>query len=201
MMSGKPPCAAAAIRNREAILLQLQRKLPPTGTVLEIASGTGQHVAYFAEALPLLEWQPSDLEPNAGGAIRAYVREAGVNNVADPLELDVVRRPWPVTEADAVLCINMIHIAPWEATPALLAGAADVLRPGSMLHLYGPFMRSGKHTAPSNAAFDASLRERDARWGLRDLDVVAAQAAEYGFGPPDVVEMPTNNLFVSFVHS
>ncbi len=187
----------AAERNRQPILEQLQRVLPASGTVLEIASGSGQHIAYFAAALPHLEWQPTDLDP-AAESIRGYVSQAGLTNVRGPLQLDVTRHPWPAERADAVFCANMIHVAPWEATPGLLRGAAKLLSPGAMLHLYGPFMRGGRHSAPSNAAFDAELRERDPSWGVRDLDRVAAHAADAGFGPPEAVEMPANNLFVCF---
>ncbi len=137
----------AAERNRQPILDQLAGKLPASGTVLEVASGSGQHVAWFAAALPQLEWQPSDIDDRLFESVRARINASGLGNVAAPIELDVTHRPWPVTQADAVLCINMIHIAPWDATLGLLEGAATVLSSGSMLHLYGPFSQAGQHTA------------------------------------------------------
>lgn len=197
-MEEEPLFYPATERNRGPILEQLRKRLPQSGTVLEIASGSGQHVAYFAEALPHLDWQPTDIDPKLFGSIRAHVSNAGLSNVADPIELDVTRRPWPIEKADVVLCSNMIHISPWEATLGLLAGAADVLPNNGSLYLYGPFQIGGEHTAPSNEEFDASLKARDPSWGVRDLDDVAERAADCGFGLPEVVEMPTNNLFVSF---
>ena len=187
--------APAAERNQGPILAVLRRALPPAGLVLEIASGTGQHVAHFAAALPELDWQPSEADPAFHDSIRAWTAAAALTNVRPPLAFDV-RQPWPVTHADAVLCINMIHIAPWAATQALLDGAAGVLSPGGVLFLYGPFRRSGRHTAPNNAAFDAQLRGADPDWGVRDLEAVAALAE--GFDMKEVVEMPANNLSVVF---
>jgi SAM-dependent methyltransferase len=186
--------AAAAERNKEAILEVLQRVLPPGGLVLEIGSGTGQHVAHFARALPELEWLPSDPDPDHLESIRAWVE--GLANVREPLDLDVCRKPWPIVRANAVLCSNMIHVAPWAAAEALVAGAGEVLGAGGVLFLYGPFRRLGRHTAPSNEAFDASLRTSDPQWGVRDLEAVETVAAAAGFGLEEVVEMPANNLSV-----
>ena len=188
----------AAERNREPILEQLRPRLPESGVVLEIASGTGQHVAWFASALPTLRWQPSDLDAALFPSVGGYVAAAGIDNVLDPVELDVTRQPWSIDSADAIYCANMIHIAPWEACEGLIAGAGQLLDPGSMLHLYGPFRRDGRHTAPSNEAFDASLRARDPRWGIRDLELVVDLAANAGLETAGAVEMPANNLFVSF---
>jgi SAM-dependent methyltransferase len=164
--------------------------------VLEIASGTGQHVVHFARALPALVWQPTDPDPELRAAISARVAAAALENLFPPLPLDVLDPSWPVSAAAAVLCINMIHISSSAATPALLRGAARVLGGGGPLILYGPFKRAGRHTAPSNEAFDASLRARNADWGVRDLDDVAACARDHGFELADVVAMPANNLTV-----
>ena len=189
--------APAAERNQGPILDVLRRSLPATGLVLEIASGTGQHVAHFAAALPDLEWQPSEADPAFHDSIRAWTADAALTNVRPPLAFDV-RGPWPIMHADAVLCINMIHIAPWAAAQALIDGAAGVLPTGGVLFLYGPFRRGGRHTAASNAAFDAQLRGADPDWGVRDLEAVAALAEAAGFDITEVVEMPANNLGVVF---
>ena len=191
----------AAERNKQPILEVLVARLPPSGTVLEVASGTGQHVAHFARALPRLRWQPSDSDADLRAAAAARIAAAGLDNVLTPLALDACAETWPVTSADAVVCINMIHIAPWDATIGLMRGAARVLRPGSPLFLYGPFRRDGRHTAPSNEAFDSALRARDPSWGVRDLGDVAACAREHGFELSEVVEMPANNLTVVFVRA
>jgi len=187
--------APAAERNQDPILAVLQRALPQAGLVLEIASGTGQHVAHFAAALPDLAWQPSEADAAFHPSIRAWTRAEGLSNVRMPLAFDV-RLPWPVTRADAVLCINMIHIAPWSASQALVDGAGAILPPRGMLFLYGPFRRFGRHTAASNAAFDAQLRGIDPDWGVRDLEAVVALAGDAGFGLREVVEMPANNFSV-----
>ena len=190
--------AGATERNREPILEVLRRVLPAEGLVLEIASGTGQHVAYFARAMPALKWQPSDPSAPHRDSIRAWVRAAAVENVADPVALDVESWPWPVTRADAILNINMIHIAPWSAAVALFQGASHVLPAGGALFLYGPFKRGGAHTAESNQRFDERLRGEDPRWGVRDLEEVAAVAAQSGFEAPEIVAMPANNLSLIF---
>jgi SAM-dependent methyltransferase len=169
--------------------------------VLEIASGTGQHAAFFARAFPGLRWQPSDPSPAHRDSIRAWAAAAEADNLAEPLDLDVERRPWPVDRADAILNINMIHIAPWSAAIALFDGAAQVLPPSSVLYLYGPFKRDGQHTAESNQHFDERLRAEDPRWGVRDLDDVTALALAAGFGAPEVVPMPANNLSIVFRRS
>jgi SAM-dependent methyltransferase len=185
-------------RNKEPILEVLRRVLPERGTVLEIASGTGQHVVHFAAALPGLAWQPSDPGPRHRASIAARLEAARLPNVAPPLDLDVRLHPWPVSHADALVCINMIHIAPWEATLALLAGGAEVLAGGGLLYLYGPFRREGRHTAPSNEAFDEGLRQQDPAWGVRNLEDVVEAAERQGFGLEQVVPMPANNLSVLF---
>jgi SAM-dependent methyltransferase len=193
--------AAAAERNREPILAVLRRVLPATGLVLEIASGTGQHAAFFAAALPGLRWQPSDPLPAHRDSIRAWAAAAGVDNLAEPLDLDVERPPWPIDRADAIVNINMIHIAPWPAAIALFEGAARVLSPSGVLCLYGPFKRDGRHTAESNQRFDERLRAEDPRWGVRDQGDVAAIASAAGFGAPEVVAMPANNFSLVFRRS
>ena len=175
--------------------------LPARGLVLEIASGTGEHAAAFARALPALEFQPSDIDPESLASISAWRRHTGAANLRAPVRLDVHELPWALPGAaavDAVLCINMIHIAPWSACLALLDGAAARLAPGGPLILYGPYREGGVHTAPSNESFDASLRERDASWGVRDLDEVAAQASARGLALEEVVAMPANNRTVVF---
>jgi SAM-dependent methyltransferase len=185
-------------RNKEPILEVLRRVLPGRGLVLEVASGTGQHAAHFAAALPDLIWQPSDPDADMHPSIAAWAAAAGAANVRPALLLDVRSRPWPLEAADAVVCINMIHIAPWAAAVHLVDGAARLLGAGAPLVLYGPYRREGRHTAPSNEAFDADLRRRNPEWGVRDLDAVAALAAENGFALHEVIEMPTNNLTVVF---
>jgi hypothetical protein len=191
----------AAERNKQPILEVLTTVLPRSGTVLEIASGTGQHVVHFARALPALVWQPTDADPELRAAAAARIAAAALDNLLPPLALDVLDSSWPVTEAGAVLCINMIHISPWAATPALLRGAARLLGARAPLVLYGPFKRAGRHTAPSNEAFDASLRARNADWGVRDLDDVAEHARAQGFELADVVTMPANNFMVIFARA
>lgn len=190
--------SSAAERNKEPILEVLRRVLPPEGLVLEIASGSGQHVVHFAAALPALRWQPSEMDPELRRSIAARVAAAGLKNAAPPIELDVERLPWPVEVADAVIAINLIHIAPWSAAEALVQGARRVLPRGGMLYLYGPYRRFGAHTAPSNERFDASLRAQDPRWGVRDMEAVVELAAGAGFALEETVAMPANNFSLVF---
>jgi SAM-dependent methyltransferase len=191
--------APATQRNRGPILEVLMRLLPSDGTVLEIASGTGEHAAWFAQHLRPLVWQPSDADPEMRASIDAHARAQGVRTIQPAIELDVRRAPWPVRHADAVVCINLIHIAPWAAAQGLFQGAAALLPAGAPLLLYGPFKRGGQHTADSNASFDVSLRANDPSWGVRDLDDVDALAASHGFQPSEVVAMPANNLTVAYL--
>ncbi len=186
----------AANRNRGPILAVLARVLPTEGTVLEIASGSGQHVVFFADALPALRFVPSDPDPSARDSIEAHRAEAGLANVEAALALDVRETPWPIATCDAVVAINMVHISPWEATLALLDGAAARLPAGGPLVLYGPYRVGGVHTAESNARFDEGLRARDPAWGVRDLEAVLAAAAERGLVESERVAMPANNLTV-----
>jgi len=185
-------------RNREPILAVLRRYLPSRGLVLEVASGSGEHAAYFAQSFPALSWQPSDPDPQALASIAAHRADASLPNLLAPLLLDVTAAPWPIERADVVMCNNMIHIAPWVACEGLIAGAARVLPAGGMLYLYGPYKIDGRHTAPSNAEFDARLRSQNAAWGIRDLADVGQLAERHGFGPAETVPMPANNLSVIF---
>jgi len=186
--------APATLRNRDALLEALRGVLPATGMVLEVASGTGEHALHVAGALPDLTWQPSDPSEEARASIDAWTH--GVPNIRAALALDAGAWPWPIAVADALLCVNMIHIAPWSVCLGLLRGARAILAPGAALVLYGPFLRAGVATAPGNLEFDASLRESDPAWGIRALEDVAAAAD--GFTLDRVMEMPANNLTVVF---
>ena len=190
--------APAATRNRGPILNVLGSILPLSGPVLEVASGTGEHVVHFARAFPMLTWRPSDPSKEARRSISAWIAAEGLENVRPPLDLDAACDSWPIDRAAAVVCINMIHINPWASTEGLMRGAGRILDAGALLYLYGPFRQSTKALAPSNAAFDEDLRSRDPRWGLRYLDEVAACAGYHGFALDRVVEMPANNLSVIF---
>jgi cyclopropane fatty-acyl-phospholipid synthase-like methyltransferase len=187
--------APSALRNREAILQVLRVQLPAAGRVLEIASGTGEHVAYFAAAMPGLRFHPSDPDPERRASIDSWTD--GLENVERAIDLDVTRN-WPDLHFNAVICINMIHIAPWESAEALVAGAAKQLLPRGKLVLYGPFKQDGAHTAPSNADFDADLRSRNDAWGIRDMLEVSALAARFGFTLPEKTVMPANNMCLIF---
>ena len=193
--------APAATRNRGPILDVLGSILPSSGTVLEVASGTGEHVVHFARAFPMLEWQPSDPSREARHSIDAWIAAEGLENVRSPLDLDAASDSWPIDHAAAMVCINMIHISPWASTEGLMLGANRILDAGAPLYLYGPFRRATRPIEPSNAAFDEILRSRDPRWGLRDLDEVTASADYHGFVLDRVAEMPANNLSVIFRRS
>jgi hypothetical protein len=186
----------AGERNKRPIAEVLASVLPPTGLVFEVASGTGQHALHFAQAFPSLDWQPSEPDVEYYARLTARVTSAALPNLRAPLAFDVHEPKTPLARADAVVCINMIHIAPWSACGALLRHASALLAPGAPLVLYGPFMRDGLHTAPSNAEFDKSLRARNATWGVRDLTDVDAVARGYGFELALTVAMPANNLSV-----
>lgn len=188
--------APATARNRDPILAVLREVLPASGLVLEVASGTGEHVRCFAEALPQLDWQPSDPDPDARTSIAAWCE--GLPNVRPPLRLDAAAAEWPIQRADAVVCINMVHISQWSSTEGLLAGAARILPTGAPLYLYGPYRRIGVPTAPSNEAFDASLKAGDPAWGLRQLEDVTELAEANGIAFEVLVEMPANNLSLVF---
>ncbi|MCG8543881.1 MAG: class I SAM-dependent methyltransferase [Alphaproteobacteria bacterium] len=188
----------ATAKNRAPIRDALTEILPDSGLVLEVASGSGEHVAYFAPAFPSLEWQPTDRDPALFASIVAHCADGGAGNVRPPVRLDVTETPWPITRADAVIAVNLIHIAPWRAAEHLIEGAGAILSSGGPLVLYGPFQRGGRHTAPSNEAFDHALKRENPDWGVRDLDTVAAAADRCGLTLDRAIEMPANNLTVAF---
>ena len=191
----------AAARNQEPILDVLHLILPETGNVVEIASGTGQHVVAFAAAFPGLSWQPSDPDPAALASIAGRVAQAGLANLHPPLDLDVTKPGWDTAIAepvDAIVCINLLHIAPWRACEGLMRGARRVLRPSGIIYLYGAYIQDGHHTAPSNVAFDRDLRRQNPEWGVRDLTQVVDCAKRNALRLESVVEMPANNLSVVF---
>jgi SAM-dependent methyltransferase len=190
--------SSSAERNKGPITDVLERVLPESGSVLEVSSGTGQHVVHFARAMPHLVWQPSERDADCLRSISAWLAMARLENVKAPLHLDVHDEAWPVAQADGIVCINMIHIAPSSATDALFRGAATVIKSGGLLVLYGPFRRSGQHTSPSNEAFDRMLRTQNPEWGVRDLEEVARIAEREGFDLQELCEMPANNLTVIF---
>ena len=195
--------APATERNREAILSVLQNYLPNQGTVLEIASGTGQHAVFFAQQLTSRFWLPTDLDPTNIASIAAWQGEADAANLLLPHQLDVRDPAWLIdcdlpAPISAIVNINMLHISPWSCCEALFAGAAEVLNQSGVVIIYGPFKQDGLHTAPSNAAFDEQLRSQDSAWGVRDLKAVVDIAVEQGFDCQNVIEMPVNNLSVVF---
>ncbi len=193
--------APSTARNREPILAVLQRALPPKARVLEVAAGSGEHAIFFARAMPGWNWTASDPDPDACASIAAWVEAERLPNLAPPHGIDAASPVWGVEgEApfDALVCINMIHIAPWEATLGLLAGAERILRSGSVLYTYGAYKRGGAHTAASNEAFDVWLKQRDARFGVRDLETVEAAACARGFTLREIVDMPANNSSLVF---
>ena len=188
----------SALRNRGPISDVLCTVLPESGTVLEIASGSGEHITHFATLFPALSWQPSDPSAEARASILEWSEAEGVANVLPPLDLDAAGETWPIDHADAIISINMVHISPWQATLGLLKGAGRLLPQGSTLFLYGPYRRQGQPFAPSNEAFDASLRARNPAWGIRLLEDVADAAEQSGLVMTTTVEMPANNLSVVF---
>jgi hypothetical protein len=188
--------APAALRNREPIAEVLREWLPKSGVVLEIASGTGEHAPFFAECFPELEWQPSDLHPDALASIAAWRAAVELPNLREPLAVDAGAPAWPIEHADAVLSINMVHISPWHSALGLLDGAARLLSPGDPLILYGPWLIDGVAAAPSNLAFDADLKRRDPNWGLRVVEDFAAAARERGLERVETRAMPANNLML-----
>lgn len=203
--------APATARNRKPILDVLRAVLPQRGRVLEIAAGSGEHAVYFAGALPGIIWQPTDTDPDCLASIDAWAAEAGLANLRPASRLDVVDGPWPAAKGDdldtapdsgtffdAMFCCNLVHIAPWAACEGLMAVAGRVLKPDGLLVLYGPFAVDGCHTAPTNAAFDASLRAQDPEWGVRDVADVAAEAARHGLELEQRIAMPANNFTLVF---
>ena len=188
----------AALRNRGPIAELLRPVLPQSGTVLELASGSGEHVIHFAGLFENLVWQPSDPSPEARVSIEHWVKAGSLNNVLPPLDIDASSHSWPVERADAMIAINMIHISPWPATQGLLAGAGRLLPSGAPLILYGPYRRDGQPLVPSNIEFDASLQARNPEWGIRLLEDVASLAEQSGLSLTSVTESPANNLGVVF---
>jgi cyclopropane fatty-acyl-phospholipid synthase-like methyltransferase len=198
-MTGARGFSPSAARNREPILAVLRRLLGEHARVLEIASGTGEHAVFAARAMPGASWQPSDPDAASRASIAAWTLHEGLTNVAPPLALDVRETDWGIRGPfDALVAINMIHIAPWDATQGLFAGAARVLAAGGIVFLYGPYKRCGRHTAPSNEAFEQWLKARDPAFGVRDLGEVEREAARRGFSLREVVPMPANNLSLVF---
>ena len=190
--------APAVSRNRKPIAEVLADWLPSAGTVLEVASGTGEHAVWFAERFPNLTWQPSDTHPDAQASIDAWRKASGLSNIAEPLTINASSRDWPIERANAVLNINMAHISPWAASLGLIAGAAGVLPEGGPLILYGPWLKGDIETAASNVAFDADLKARDPQWGLRRVEDFAAAASVQGFELAEWRQMPANNLMLLF---
>ncbi len=190
--------APATLRNRDPIAAVLAEELPQSGLLLEVAAGTGEHAAFFAPRFPQLIWQPSDPDADALASIEAWRRDADAANLRAPLHLDAAASDWPIHAADAILCINMIHISPPQASIGLMAGAGRLLSAGAPLILYGPFLEPDVETAASNLAFDASLKSRDGRWGLRDIGWVDDLAAAAGLSRNRRVAMPANNLVLVY---
>ncbi len=191
--------APSAARNREPIFSVLRPLLPEQGVVLEVASGSGEHITGLAqESSSALVFQPSDPDPDARHSIDAWTSELGLTNVNPALTLDAASGVWPIARANVTFCINMIHIAPWQATEGLFQGADRILSDGGVLFTYGPYRRRGVHTSPGNEAFDIDLRQRNPSWGIRDVEAVAKLAGECGFAEPEIIEMPANNLSLVF---
>jgi cyclopropane fatty-acyl-phospholipid synthase-like methyltransferase len=190
-------------RNRDVILDVLRRVLPPRAHVLELASGSGEHAVHIAKALPEITWQPSDPDEAARASIAAWIAAEGLTNVRPPLDIDVSASVWGLEGQafDALVAINMIHISPWEATLGLMAGAGRLLGAGGVLHTYGAYKRGGRHTSPSNDAFEGWLKQRDERYGVRDLEAVEEAARAQGLRLREIIEMPANNLSLVFDRS
>ncbi len=193
--------APATARNRDAILEVLQPELKPGDRVLEVGSGTGEHIVHFAQSLPQVHWQPSEADASQLPSIAAWIQHARLPNVAEPRHFDAALHAWPSEEFNAVLCINVVHYTPWQTVPALMAGAARALKPHGFLYTYGAYRREGQHTSPSNEAFDHWLRERDPRFGVRNLEDVAEIAREHGLELETIRAMPANNFSLIFRRS
>ena len=191
--------APATARNRTFILDVLRRVLPTSGTVLEIGSGSGEHIVFFAQHLKGLTWQPSELTEHALPSIQAWIEHSGVDNVLAPVRLDVNAADWHTNALVAIFCCNVIHYSPWHSTQALLEGAARRLPPQGVLYCYGPYRRNGQNTSPSNETFDAWLKQRNPEFGVRDVESVQALAATHGLVLSEVIEMPANNLSLVFI--
>jgi SAM-dependent methyltransferase len=188
----------ATARNRQPIADVLRDRLPAGAVVLEIASGSGEHAVFLARQLERVTWQPSDVDAEARASVDAWRRAETVEAVLPAVALDAAAEAWPIDRADAVVCINMVHISPWSATLGLLRGAGRILEPGGLLYLYGPYRIDGRPTAPSNESFDASLKARNPQWGLRRLEDVVAAAAAHCLRLEEVIDMPANNISILF---
>jgi len=191
---GEQRHAPATMRNRDAIVDILRAILPDQGTILEIASGTGEHIVYFGLQFPNLTFQPSDPDPACCQSIAAWTKREAVANVLPPKQLDAQATEWSIPKPAAILCINMVHISPWESSIGLFEKAGELLDPGAPLYLYGPYLRVDVETAPGNLAFERSLKSRDLRWGLRDVADMDALAVQNGFARESLIEMPSNNI-------
>jgi len=206
--------APATERNRQPILEVLQQVIPQTGDILEIASGTGEHACFFAPYFPNQQWIPSDPDPLLRLSIEAWRQDCTSNNLQTPLEINVTLPNWDETidpsaiakrhcviaDIGAIIAINLIHISPWSACQGLIAGAGKILQSGGILYLYGPYKQQGKHTAPSNEAFDQSLQFRNPDWGVRNLEDVVELAEKYQLNLHKIIPMPANNLSLIFQH-
>ena len=192
--------APAAARNSEPLAEVLAEELPDRGLVLEVASGSGEHAVFLARQFPALEWQPSDVDLEALASVDAWAAEAAVANLRPAIALDAAQANWPIAAADAVLCVNMVHISPWSAAVGLFTGAGRILASGASLVLYGPFIEPGRETAPSNLAFDQSLKQRNSEWGLRSTADLDALAADHGLRRTARHAMPANNLVLVYRH-
>ena len=194
-------CSPSAARNLAPILEVFKRVLPAHSAVLEIGCGTGEHAVHFAGAMPNLTWRPSDPDSDARASTASWIKFTGLSNVLPPVDIDVCAKAWGAEQTapfDAIVSLNMVHISPWAASLALFAGARRLLRGGGLLFLYGPFMRDGVHTAPSNAAFDASLKARNPSWGLRDIADLERVGESSGLSLHETIEMPANNMSLVF---
>ncbi len=189
---------ASATRNREPILEVLRRAFPPVGMALELASGTGQHAWYFAKHLPRLIWQPSERDEGSFASITSWRHHDPVDNLLEPMRLDVTEDDWPVEPVQGMFCANLLHIAPWEVTEGLMRGAGRTLAPAGVLVTYGAYRIGGQHTTRSNQAFDEDLRARNPAWGVRDLEAVTGRAEAAGLSFVELVSMPSNNFCVVF---
>jgi len=201
MSNPEPRHAPATMRNRDAIVAVLRDVLPSTGRILEVASGTGEHAVYFGQQFPDLSFQPSDPDPANLESITAWTNRENVSNVLSPLPLNALTSDWDIDQPAAILCINMIHIAPWEATIGLFNNAAELLRPSAPLYLYGPYFRKGVETAQGNLDFERSLKSRNLQWGIRDVADIDALAAQSGFKRQNLIEMPANNISLIYHRS
>ena len=198
---------SATARNREVIGEVLFRTLPSSGTVLEIASGSGEHAFFFQRLVPYLQWQASDPTPIHRKSIKAWIEHEGMEAcMPNPIDLDVEKQPWPLTSnitstLVSIVCINLVHISPWSCSKALFKASGNYLQDGQYLILYGPFKRNGIHTSESNVLFDQSLRDMNVNWGVRDLNDLNKLAIKYGFKNGDEIEMPANNLLIKYLKS